>query len=125
MLSDLPPKGILKPEKGTSKGAGEDGQVTHLIWQLLGVERCQAAGGSVGKHHPVNTAAPLRSSWPGSEEGPNEEGRGADSEETASMAQWVSVDLGTRRSRFDSRSGHRPGLRARSPVGGVQEAADL
>nr|KAF6295151.1 BAH domain and coiled-coil containing 1 [Myotis myotis] len=40
------------------------------------------------------------------------------------VAQWLSVNPRTRRPRFDSRSGHRPGWQAPSPVWGVQEAAD-
>jgi hypothetical protein len=40
------------------------------------------------------------------------------------MAQWLNVDLWTRRSWFDSRSGHMTRLQAWSPVWGVQEVAD-
>ncbi|XP_036171998.1 mitogen-activated protein kinase kinase kinase 5 isoform X5 [Myotis myotis] len=40
------------------------------------------------------------------------------------VAQWLSIDLCTRRSRFDSRSGHVLEQRPLFPVGGVQEAAN-
>ena len=40
----------------------------------------------------------------------------------AGVAQWLSAGLWTKGSLVDSQSGHTPGLRARSPVGNVQEA---
>lgn len=42
----------------------------------------------------------------------------------AGMAQQLSTDLRSRGSRFDSQSGHVPGLRVRSPVGDVWESDD-
>ena len=44
-------------------------------------------------------------------------------EALASVAQWIECQAYKPKGRwFDSQSGHMPGLQARSPVGGAQEA---